>query len=150
LRTRIAAEVPAEAIDGLGASRRRSRGDRMALAAAREAVADAGLTRAHCRGAALAVGAVGGGLLRGEGWYGPETAAAGPARHADALRSIMPSSHAETLGFQLGIGGPRETVVMACASGAASLALAADLIRAGVVSLALAGGVDALTRICYL
>ena len=39
---------------------------------------------------------------------------------------------------------------MACASGAASIALAADLVREGVVPLALAGGVDALTRICFM
>src|SRR2546426_7931970 len=39
---------------------------------------------------------------------------------------------------------------MACSSGAASLALAADLIADGVVATALAGGVDALTRICFM
>ncbi len=48
-----------------------------------------------------------------------------------ALRSILPFSHAETLGWRLGLTGPKETVVMACASGAASIALGADLIRAG-------------------
>jgi 3-oxoacyl-[acyl-carrier-protein] synthase II len=39
---------------------------------------------------------------------------------------------------------------MACASGAASIAMGADLIRAGVVTAALVGGVDALTRICFM
>ena len=39
---------------------------------------------------------------------------------------------------------------MACASGAASIALGADLIRSGVVDVALAGGVDAITRICFM
>jgi 3-oxoacyl-[acyl-carrier-protein] synthase II len=39
---------------------------------------------------------------------------------------------------------------MACASGAASIALGADLIRAGVTPTALAGGVDALTHICFM
>ena len=39
---------------------------------------------------------------------------------------------------------------MACASGAASIALGADLIRAGVTPTALVGGVDALTRICFM
>ena len=39
---------------------------------------------------------------------------------------------------------------MACSSGAASLALAADLIVDGVTPLMLAGGVDSLTRICFM
>ena len=45
---------------------------------------------------------------------------------------------------------PRETVVTACSSGAVSLALAADLVADGVAPLAVAGGVDALTRICFM
>src|SRR4029077_17794798 len=52
--------------------------------------------------------------------------------------------------FRLGLEGPRETLVMACASGAASVAMGADLIRDGVVDVALVGGVDALTRICFM
>jgi 3-oxoacyl-[acyl-carrier-protein] synthase II len=41
-------------------------------------------------------------------------------------------------------------VVTACSSGAVSLALAAHLIEDGVVPVVLAGGVDALTRICFM
>src|SRR5262249_25657403 len=41
-------------------------------------------------------------------------------------------------------------LVMACASGAAAIALGADLIRDGVVTTALCGGVDALTRTCFM
>src|SRR2546426_6759979 len=63
---------------------------------------------------------------------------------------MLPFSPAEALGNALGLEGPRETLVMACSSGAASLALAADLIADGVVVTALAGGVDALTRICFM
>jgi 3-oxoacyl-[acyl-carrier-protein] synthase II len=149
-RARVAAEIPGESMDGLGVSRRRSRADRMALAAAREALADAEVGRGDRALAALVVGAVGGGMLEGEAWYWAETRLGNASLGARALRSILPSSHAETLGWRLGLGGPRETVVMACASGAAAIALAADLIRAGVVPLALAGGVDALTRICFM
>ncbi|HXA97840.1 MAG TPA: beta-ketoacyl-[acyl-carrier-protein] synthase family protein, partial [Candidatus Dormibacteraeota bacterium] len=54
------------------------------------------------------------------------------------------------LGWRLGLTGPKETVVMACASGGASIALGADLIRQGVVATAVVGGVDALTRICFM
>src|SRR5207247_155885 len=53
-RCRIAAEVP----DGFGGSLRRSRADRLALAAAREALEDAGLSRVERAEAALADGVV--------------------------------------------------------------------------------------------
>ena len=149
-RSRVAAEVPADAMAGLGVSPRRARADRLGLAAAREAVADAGLGPADRAEAALVIGAVGGGMLEGEAWYWEETRTGRPSPRIKALRSILPYTHAETIGWRLGIGGPKETVVMACASGAASIALAADLVREGVVPLALAGGVDALTRICFM
>ena len=148
-RSRIAAEVPAEVVATLGVSRRRSRADRLALAAAREALADAGLEGAARRRAALLIGAVGGGMLEGENWYWGE-ARGRPSGSIRALRSILPLSHAETLGGRLGLTGPKETVVMACASGAASIALGADLVRAGVTPTALVGGVDALTHICFM
>jgi len=149
-RCRIAAEVPAPVVDGLDASRRRSRADRLALAAAREAVADAHLTVEDRAIAALLVAAVGGGMLEGETWYWEEVRTGRRSPRIKALRSILPSSHAETVGYRLGLGGPKETIIMACASGAASIALGADLIREGVVPLAVVGGVEALTRICFM
>ncbi len=149
-RSRIAAEVPADVIGALGVSRRRSRADRLALAAAREALADADLAPRDRTDMALFVGAVGGGMLEGESWYCEEALRLRPSPRIGALRSILPASHAEMLGWRLGLGGPRETVVMACASGAASIAFGADLIRSGATPLALAGGVDAITRICFM
>jgi 3-oxoacyl-[acyl-carrier-protein] synthase II len=148
-RSRIAAEVPAEVMPTLGVSRRRSRADRLGLAAAREALADAGLEGREGRRSALLIGAVGGGMLEGEDWYWAEVRGRASGG-MQALRSILPGSHAETLGGRLGLTGPKETVVMACASGAASIALGADLVRAGVTPTALVGGVDALTHICFM
>jgi 3-oxoacyl-[acyl-carrier-protein] synthase II len=145
-RCRIAGEV----VEPIPGSRRRSRADRLALAAAREALDDAGLVRRERGEAALIVGAVGGGMLEGEDWYWAHRRPEQARRGARALRSILPGSHAAVLAHQLGLGGPRETIVTACSSGAASLAVAADLIADGVVSLALAGGADALTRICFM
>jgi 3-oxoacyl-[acyl-carrier-protein] synthase II len=148
-RSRIAAEVPADVLPVLGVSRRRSRADRMALAAAREALAEADLAPRDRAEMGLFVGAVGGGMLEGEEWYCEDTRGR-PSPPLRALRSILPVSHAETLAWRLQLGGPRETVVMACASGAASIALGADAIRSGATTLALAGGVDAITRICFM
>jgi 3-oxoacyl-[acyl-carrier-protein] synthase II len=62
----------------------------------------------------------------------------------------LPSAHAETLARRYRTTGPKETVVLACSSGAAAIGVAADLVRTGEAPLALAGGVDALTRICFM
>ena len=64
-RCHVAAEVP----EGVAGSARRSRADRLALAAAREALDDAGLATAERADAALVVGAVGGGMLEAEAWH---------------------------------------------------------------------------------
>jgi 3-oxoacyl-(acyl-carrier-protein) synthase len=149
-RSRIGAEIPADVLASLGPSRRRARADRLALAAAREAVADADLSPADRACAGLFIGAVGGGMLEAEEWYWEETRTGRPSPRRGALRSVLPSTHAEVLGFRLGLRGPKETVVMACASGAASLALGLDLIRSGATPLAVCGGVDALTRVCFM
>jgi 3-oxoacyl-[acyl-carrier-protein] synthase II len=150
-RSRIAAEVPGT----IGGSARRARADRLALTAASEALDDARLSAVERRDAALMIGAVGGGMLEVEAWYwkrwrgARERPDAGRER-PDAVRATLPTSHADVLAWRLGLDGPRETVVAACSSGAASIAMAADLIADGVVTRALAGGADALTRICYM
>jgi 3-oxoacyl-[acyl-carrier-protein] synthase II len=149
-RSRIAAEIPADVVATLGSSRRRSRADRIALAAAREALTDSGLQGRERAEAGLFIGAVGGGMLEGEDWYWDEGRRGVISPRMRALRSILPYSHAETLGWRLGLTGPKETIVMACASGAASIALGADLVRAGMISAAVVGGVDALTHICFM
>ncbi|HEV8676559.1 MAG TPA: beta-ketoacyl-[acyl-carrier-protein] synthase family protein [Methylomirabilota bacterium] len=148
-RCRIAAEVPPTVT--LRASGRRTRADRLAIAAADEAVADAGLHRADLRPAAVVVGGIGGGMLEAEAWYWRlQREGVDDPRLRGALRSVLPSAHAEMLARRYGTTGPKETVVLACSSGGAALGIAADLVRAGETPLALAGGVDALTRICFM
>ncbi len=63
---------------------------------------------------------------------------------------MLPCAHAEVLGNCLGLYGSRETLVTACSSGAAALAVASDLVATASADVVLAGGADALTRICYL
>jgi 3-oxoacyl-[acyl-carrier-protein] synthase II len=145
-RCRIAAEVPEI---GRG-SARRSRADRLALTAAAEALEDAGLGASDRSGAALVVGAVGGGMLEAESWYWARARGERSPRWAASLRAMLPAAHAETLAHRLGLDGPRHTVVTACSSGAVALAEAAELITDGVVDVAMAGGVDAVTRMCFM
>lgn len=144
-RCRIGGEV-LEAIPG---SPRRTRADRFAIAAADEALADAGLGAAERQDAALIVGAVGGGMLEAEAWYWA-TAHGRQAVSVPAVRGVLPCAHAEALALRFGLSGPRQTVVTACSSGAVALAEAATLIADGVVDAALAGGVDSITRICFM
>jgi 3-oxoacyl-[acyl-carrier-protein] synthase II len=144
LRCRLAAEVP----DALPRSRRRSRADRLALAAAAEALDDARLERTERAAVAVVVGAVGGGMFEAEQWYWREAGAGVPDRRA--LGAVLPWSHAEVVANALGLYGPRETIITACSSGAAALAVASDLVIMGMADLVLAGGADAITRICYL
>ena len=145
-RFRIAAEVP----DLAAGSSRRSRADRLALTAALEALDDAALSDAERADTALVTGAVGGGMLEAEEWYWARAKGQRLPGGDAALRSILPGSHAEALGHRLRLGGPRHTVVTACSSGAVALAEAAELIADGVVDLAVAGGVDAMTRLCFM
>jgi 3-oxoacyl-[acyl-carrier-protein] synthase II len=144
-RCRLGGEVP-EIVPG---SPRRTRADRFALAAAEEALSDAGLVAGEREEAALVVGAVGGGMLEAEQWYWA-TARGGDARLVPAVRSMLPCAHAETLAPRLRVRGPRHTVVTACSSGAVAIAEASALIADGVVDIALAGGVDSITRICFM
>jgi 3-oxoacyl-[acyl-carrier-protein] synthase II len=144
-RCRIGGEVP-ETVAG---SARRTRADRFALAAAEEALSDAGLAAGEREEAALIVGAVGGGMLEAEEWYWAPSRG-DDARLVPAVRSVLPCAHADTLAARLRVCGPRHTVVTACSSGAVAVAEAAALIADGVVDVALAGGVDSITRICFM
>lgn len=49
---------------------------------------------------------------------------------------------------KLGINGPRIIVSNACASGGSAVGLAYDLIKSGVIDMAIAGGTDELNKMC--
>src|SRR5204862_492188 len=93
-RFRLAGEVP----EPLPGSARRTRADRLAIAAAGEALADAGLGARDCAAATLVVGAVGGGMLEAEAWYWRTARAGVRPASLSALRAVLPSAHAEALG----------------------------------------------------
>ena len=151
--TQIAAQVPAPP-----ASLRRlpgwaawSRADRFGVAAAREAIASAGLPfdAATGRGTGVFFGGSTGGLLESERLYEAHRdgtlarAPRGPIRRHPVQRP------AEAVARALGADGPVETVCSACASGTLAIAAALDAVRQGEVRLALAGGADSLARVTY-
>ncbi|MCX4682832.1 beta-ketoacyl-[acyl-carrier-protein] synthase family protein [Kitasatospora purpeofusca] len=127
------------------------RATRFALAAAREAVADAGLDPARWDGARVAV--VLGSAAGGVGSY--EHAAErlrtlGPAAVSPmTLPAFLPNMAAGRLAIEFGATGPVMHTATACASGATAIHTAALLLRTGACDVALAGGTDAMiTPVC--
>jgi 3-oxoacyl-[acyl-carrier-protein] synthase II len=148
-RACIAGEMSPESVRTLGAAQQ-SRATRFLYAAAQEAVTSACLSPAALASAAVSIGGAGGGMLEAEKWYWARDAAPATAHRQAMLRSMLPTNQTEALAFHLGIGGPRESPVLACSSSAAAIATIADLIELGVVDVGLAGGVDTLTRLCFM
>lgn len=148
-RACVGAEVDAETVKALGAAHR-SRANRFIVAAAEEAVWSAGLRADDLTLAAVSLGGAGGGMLEVEEWYWQRHAQQPLTRLRPALRAMLPNAQAAMLAQHFRIEGPRESPVLACSSSAAAIATVADLIALGVVEVGLAGGVDTLTRLCFM
>ncbi|MGW1076142.1 beta-ketoacyl-[acyl-carrier-protein] synthase family protein [Streptomyces sp. NPDC002537] len=118
----------------------------MAVAAAREAVADAGLDTTAWD--PLRVAVVIGASSACTEHYDREFAliAAGrPDRVSPmAIMRSIPNMPAGEVGIDLGARGPNLAVSTACASGATALGVARDLVRAGRCDIAVAGGSESL------
>lgn len=116
-----------------------------ALAAAREAVAQAGLGEAgfgaHC------------GVVIGSGYGGADTNdrnarlfALDPAARVDPMSvpKIMTNAPASWTAMEFGATGPTLCISTACASATQSIGLAMQMVRAGMVERCIAGGAEAL------
>jgi 3-oxoacyl-(acyl-carrier-protein) synthase len=119
-----------------------SRSDRLAMAAARDAVE--GLSDSGLRESGIVMASTVAGLTE----IDPEISK-GPAawyRHGGLSRaaSYSVSRVAASVGEHLGILGPACAVSVACASGAMAIALAANMLLDGAAPMVLAGGSDAL------
>jgi 3-oxoacyl-[acyl-carrier-protein] synthase II len=125
--------------------RRLDRCEAIALIAAREAWADAGLADAGLDGDRLAV-SVGtgiGGLLTLLG-QDDVLEASGPRRVSPyTIPMLMPNGPAACVGIELGARAGVHAVASACATGAEAIALGLDTIRAGRADVVVAGGTEA-------
>ena len=148
LPVQIAAPVavePTEVLDRVEA-RTLDRSQQLALVAAREAWADAGLAEARAvdpeRLAVVIASGIGGVLTllaqydvlreRGSRRVSPHT-----------VPMLMPNGPAAAVGLDLVARAGVHTPVSACASGAEAIALALDLLRAGRADVVVAGGTEA-------
>lgn len=114
-----------------------------ALCAAREAVTSAGIAAEHLRGERT-------GVILGTGVGGIGTIDEGCRAYYSggrfdtyAVPRIMPSSAASHISIGYGITGPTFTVTSACASASQAIGIAAQMIRAGIIDRAIAGGAEA-------
>jgi 3-oxoacyl-[acyl-carrier-protein] synthase II len=118
----------------------------LALAAATEAMADAGLgdQSPHGDRAGVMIGTANGGI--DEGFIGWDRLNAGGLRavRAFVLPATMPNVAVQQVGRWFGCGGYSCTVTTACASGTQAIGEAAEVIRRGTADLMLAGGAESL------
>jgi len=131
---------------------RLSRASRLAIPAAREALASAGLLDATGKSTLpvvpLSLSTTGGGMGFGEEFL--RAVLAGRRRGLlGGVARYQPQQQVLDLQTALGIEGPSMVVANACASGANALGHAAELVAAGVVDCVLAGGFEALTELIF-
>ena len=126
--------------------RRLDRSEAIAIIAARQAWADAGLTDAGPDPERLAV-SVGSGIGGATTLLAQDDIleASGPRRVSPhTIPMLMPNGPAAWVGLELGAKAGVHTVASACATGAEAIALGLDIIRAGRADVVVAGGTEAV------
>jgi len=155
-RTRIGAQVigfDARRHIPAGCSlKRMSRSDCMAMAAALEAMEDAGLLpmadqMAARTGAIIGGGA--GGMLECEPVFARYLEAGADRMPVSPFAAFSCASSADHIATHLKLLGPRTTFMTACSSGATAIGFARDLIRSGAADIMVCGGTEPLCRITY-
>jgi 3-oxoacyl-[acyl-carrier-protein] synthase II len=142
----IAGEVKAFDPDGLASPKDLRRLDRnvlFALAAAKEALADAGVNGYDPGRVGVVVGSGIGGFTQLMQQY-DVLRERGPDRVSPSfLPNILVDSASGQLAIELGVRGPNYAVVSACATGSHTIGEGAELIRHGHADAVLAGGTEA-------
>jgi 3-oxoacyl-[acyl-carrier-protein] synthase II len=130
--------------------RRMSRTDLMGIIAAGEALSEAGLFgSAALSEAGVCMGSSTGGIFESETYF-ENYKKRGFARTRVALTLSHPVSRpAAAVARAFGLAGPGSTLMNACASGAAAIGFAADLIACGMAPAMVAGGSDGLCRLTH-
>ena len=120
-----------------------SRSSALALAAAQDAVRAAKLSPEQCGDIAVVVGTCTGGMPESEAVFLRD----GEHVVSPMYRRQHPHRTTQALARVLGCHGPQGTHAFACASAAAAIIEAMELVRSGACPAALAVGADALTRV---
>ncbi len=117
-----------------------------ALAAARQAMAQAGLplTTDFSAKTAVIMGTAGGGLITQDDAYRAVYAEGKNRVHPFTVPRLMGSAAASHISMEFGLTGPAFSVSSACASSNHAMGLAFQMVRSGAVQAALAGGSEAM------
>ena len=150
-RTQTAAEV-SEIPDAFltpSERRRMSRADRMGLAAAHEAVADAGLdlSREDPTRVGVILGGGTSGLLDSEEFY--ERHLRGCKARPSRVLNHLPDAITDRIAQRFGLQGIKSTITTACSSSANAMGYAFDAIVGGLADVVITGGSDVLARLTY-
>ncbi|HSV67529.1 MAG TPA: beta-ketoacyl-ACP synthase II [Mycobacteriales bacterium] len=145
LTVRIAARLKVEPTEVLTRveARRLDRCQQVAVVAAREAWADAGLPEVEPERLAVAIGTGIGGALTLLGQYDVLHERGADRVSPLLVPMLMPNGPAAAVGLELGARAGVHTPVSACASGAEAIALALGLIRRGQADIVVTGGAEA-------
>jgi 3-oxoacyl-[acyl-carrier-protein] synthase II len=140
-------DLPAKTI------RRLSRASRLAIPAAREALASAGLLGPDARSLItdlpLSVSTTAGGMAFGEGFL--RQVLAGPRGNLlGQVARYLPQQQVLDLQQALGFSGSSVIMANACASGANAIGHAAEMISGGEAECVLTGGFEALTELVFV
>jgi len=154
-RCHTAASCRLPALDDLPAKivRRFSRASRLALPAAREALAHAGLLdaagRSSLRELPISVSTTAGGMAFGED-FARRVFAQQRAHLFGQVSRYLPQQQILDLQQTLGFRGHSVIIANACASGANAIGHAAALIATGAAECVLTGGFEAITELVYV
>jgi len=126
-----------------------SRTARLALAAAFEAVGDAGLDREWLRSkrVGICLGTTVGSAMNNEAFY--RQYCRDEESEMAPITRFLHSNPASVLAREFDLTGPCQTVVNACSSGTDAVGLAALWIQSGLCDIVLAGGADELCHVTY-
>lgn len=122
---------------------------RLALHAAREALAQAGLDHVDWTSlrAGVCIGTSVGASLNLLNFYRAHREGKTPAM--SPVRRYLNSNPAVAMAHALGTNGPVQTVVNACSSGADAIGMAASWIRQDLCDVVIAGGADELSEVTF-
>jgi 3-oxoacyl-[acyl-carrier-protein] synthase-1/3-oxoacyl-[acyl-carrier-protein] synthase II len=122
---------------------------RLALAAAGEALRNAGWSRSmmQAKRVGVCIGTTVGSAMNNEGFY--REFCRGYHPKMNAITRFLNSNPAQVIAREFGLTGPCQTVVNACSSGTDAIGLGASWIRSGICDAVIAGGADELCRVTY-
>jgi 3-oxoacyl-[acyl-carrier-protein] synthase II len=122
---------------------------KLALAAASEAISDAGLTTHEIgtKRAGVCVGTTVGSAMNDEEFYRGFRMGGNP--DMAPIRRYLAGNPAALIAREFSLDGPCQTVVNACCSGTDAIGIGLSWIRSGICDLVLAGGADELCHVTY-